>query len=141
MGKCLRVVVLIGIAACGTRGGQEKSGNEDRGGQPSETVPGREGGGEQGKQSGREQAGGQQTASAPGDQKVMLCDGQSSVTVPAGAEKTPENGRAVADALMAQWRQQHPGGGWQAEVARAHPRIPPPADNRSVLAAGQREGH
>jgi thiosulfate dehydrogenase len=79
---------------------------------------------------------------ASGDTEVLLCDGKSKVTVPAGAGRDRESGKAVADALMAQWRQRHPGGEWEADVARAHPRIPPPADNRDVLSPdGQREGH
>lgn len=78
---------------------------------------------------------------ASGGTDVLLCDGKTKVTIPPGTEKTRENGKAVADALMAQWRQQHPGGDWEADVARSHPRIPPPDDNSSVLArGGQREG-
>jgi len=72
---------------------------------------------------------------------VQLCDGKTTVDIPAGMEKTRANGQAVADALMAQWRQKNPGGDWEAEVKRAHPRIPPPADNAEVAAtAGQRDG-
>jgi hypothetical protein len=77
-----------------------------------------------------------------GDTEVVLCDGKTKVSVPAGTEKTRENGKAVADALMAKWRQQHPGSAWEADVARSHPRIPPPEDNSAILAeGGQRNGH
>jgi cytochrome c5 len=72
---------------------------------------------------------------------VELCDGKTTVEIPPGTKKSRASGEAVADALMAQWRQQHPDAGWEAEVRRSHPRIPPPADNADVLAAGgQRDG-
>jgi thiosulfate dehydrogenase len=73
--------------------------------------------------------------------KVVLCDGKTSVTLPAGADRNRQTGQAVADALMAQWRQQNPATGWEEDVARAHPRIPPPADNSDVVRVdGQRDG-
>jgi thiosulfate dehydrogenase len=72
---------------------------------------------------------------------VVLCDGKTKVEIPPGAEKSRAGGQTVADALMSQWRQRHPDAGWEAEVRRSHPRIPPPADNADVLAAGgQRDG-
>jgi thiosulfate dehydrogenase len=129
MAKRLRVIALIGIAACGTR--DEKSAVEKSAVEKSAVE-----------KSAVEKSAVEKAAPESLDARVTLCDGKTSVTVPAGTVKNRENGQAVADALMAQWRQQHADTDWEADVVRSHPRIPPPADNRAVLAAGgQREGH
>jgi thiosulfate dehydrogenase len=79
---------------------------------------------------------------ADGKTTVKLCDDHTTVDIPADQAKTKENGQAISDALMAQWKQRHPDTVWEDDVRRSHPRIPPPADNRAVLEAdSQREGH
>jgi len=73
---------------------------------------------------------------------VLLCDNHTTVDIPADMAKTKENGQAVADALMSQWKERHPDAKWEDDQRRSHPRIPPPADNKSVLAEGtQGEEH
>jgi len=49
------------------------------------------------------------------------------------------HGQALADSLLAQWQLRNPGRDWEAEVRRSHPNIPPPADNRAMIATGQAE--
>jgi len=80
------------------------------------------------------------STAAAGGTDVLLCDGKTKVTVAAATPPTRESGQHVADALMAQWRQQHPGGAWEDDVRRSHGHaIKPPADNRAVIASAGRE--
>jgi cytochrome c len=70
--------------------------------------------------------------------QVKLCDDHTTVdldTLPADRA----GGQAVADALMAQWRQKHPDQDWEHDVRRSWT-VQPPADNNAVLAGGQRAG-
>jgi hypothetical protein len=73
-----------------------------------------------------------------GKATVLLCDGHTSVDIPAGQAPTRETGQATADALMAQWRQQNPGRDWEADERRSH-RLVPPADNRHILTGDQKD--
>lgn len=84
--------------------------------------------------------GAQATAKETGTTEVKLCDDQTTVDVPSDMDRTRENGQAVADALMAQWKRKNPDAGWEADVKRSHPRIPPPDDNRAILAGAQHDG-
>ena len=73
---------------------------------------------------------------------VLLCDNHTTIDIPADMAKTKENGQAVSDELMAQWKARHPDAGWEEDVRRSHPHIPQPADNKAVLATGtQGDGH
>jgi len=86
----------------------------------------------------------EESAEAKTDEKttVLLCDNHTTVEIPTDMPKTKENGQAVADALMAQWKQRHPDAGWEEDERRAHPNIPKPAANDGVLATGtQGDGH
>jgi thiosulfate dehydrogenase len=63
-------------------------------------------------------------ASPSGDLVVGLCDGQTSVVVggvKAGQGLSPEQGRAVSDELMDQWKKKNPGAGshWDDEARLA----------------------
>jgi thiosulfate dehydrogenase len=75
-----------------------------------------------------------------GTTEVKLCDNHTTVDVPSDMAKTRENGQAVSDALMAQWKQKNPGVDWEADIRRSHPRIPPPDDNSAILVGAQHEG-
>jgi hypothetical protein len=86
-------------------------------------------------------AGGEPTsAGKDGTTEVKLCDNETTVDIPSDMAKTRENGQAVADSLMAQWKQKNPDLDWEADVKRSHPRIPPPDDNSEILAGAQHEG-
>jgi hypothetical protein len=63
---------------------------------------------------------------------VLLCDGKTKVTVPAG---TP--GTAIAGSLMAEWLRKNPNAGWEAEERERHTLLPT-ADNSALI--GQVEG-
>jgi cytochrome c len=76
---------------------------------------------------------------APKDE-VLLCDGETRTALPAGGATTAAQGQAISDALMAQWKQKHPDVAWEDDVRRSHPRIPPPFDNRAVLANAEAGG-
>jgi thiosulfate dehydrogenase len=80
------------------------------------------------------------TSGKEGTTEVKLCDDHTTVDVPSDMAKTRENGQAVSDALMAQWKQKNPGVDWEADIRRSHPRIPPPDDNSAILAGAQHEG-
>jgi thiosulfate dehydrogenase len=57
-------------------------------------------------------------SSKDGDLVVGLCDGKTSVTlsgVKEGSTLTSDQARGVSNALMAQWKQSHPGSSWDAE--------------------------
>lgn len=66
---------------------------------------------------------------------VDSCDGENKATVPKKA-----TGKALAEALMAQWLRDHPEKDWVAKEKAAHaPK--PPADNSDVVGTGQGESH
>lgn len=69
---------------------------------------------------------------------VELCDGETSTTVPARAERTAEGGLAIASELMAQWKRKHPDADW-VEVEREKHMIVPPEDNSGLI--GKTQGH
>ncbi|MGO9607018.1 MAG: cytochrome C [Candidatus Binataceae bacterium] len=87
-------------------------------------------------------------AAKEGGTVVMLCDGKTSIEIKdlkPGQQATEQQGRAVANELMAKWRQQHPGEHWEmAQAAGA----PSPDTNASTTApatskpaaAGQQQG-
>jgi thiosulfate dehydrogenase len=58
---------------------------------------------------------------------VLLCDGQTRVTVPAGT-----SGTAVAGALMAEWLRKNPNASWEAEERERHALLPA-ADNSGLV--------
>ena len=64
--------------------------------------------------------------------EVLLCDGQTRVTVPPG---TP--GTSVATALMAEWIRKNPNANWEAEERERHT-LQPSADNTGLV--GQLQG-
>ena len=66
--------------------------------------------------------------------KVELCDGETSTEVPNDLERTRENGQAIADALMAQWKRKNAERDW-IEIEREKHMIVEPADNSDVLGA------
>jgi cytochrome c len=55
--------------------------------------------------------------------------------VPSGA-----SGEILADALMDQWKRDHPERDWVAEEKEKH-ELKPPADNSALLEGGQADGH
>lgn len=68
--------------------------------------------------------------------EVKLCDDKTTTTVAADAPRTRANGQAVADALMAQWREANPNGDWVAEEKATHA-VVEPADNSALIGQGQ----
>jgi hypothetical protein len=81
-----------------------------------------------------ERAEGEATGEATGT-VVELCDGHTTVEVPAGQPVNTENGRRIAGDLMAQWREANPDAKW-GEDEPAHA-IVEPADNSNVIAEGE----
>lgn len=75
---------------------------------------------------------------ADGKTEVKLCDNHTTVMLDE-LPKDRAGGQAVADQLMAQWRQQHEGAEWETAVRRSWT-VKPPADNKAVLAGDQRGG-
>lgn len=76
---------------------------------------------------------------ATGDEagtEVKLCDNHTTVTVPAGTAKTKENGVAISEALMAQWKRDHPDSNWVQEELDRHTLVEP-ADNTPLVGRGQ----
>ena len=78
--------------------------------------------------------GGTATAAGGGGDstEVLLCDGQTKVSVAAG---TP--GTAVAGALMTEWMRKNPNSNWEAEERERHT-LQPAADNSALI--GQVQG-
>ena len=71
------------------------------------------------------------------DQKVIpTCDGVGQAVVAEDAE-----GQELADALLAQWKRDHPDRNWVEAEKEAHALAAPPADNSALLTGGQAEGH
>ncbi len=64
---------------------------------------------------------------------VMLCDGQTQVTVPEGT-----SGTTIAGALMGEWLRKNPNVNWAEEQREAH-ELQPAADNSGLV--GQVDGH
>jgi cytochrome c len=71
-------------------------------------------------------------APSPPGTEVVLCDGQTKVTVPPG---TP--GTAVAGSLMAEWLRKNPSASWEAEERERHT-LQPAAENTELI--GQLQG-
>lgn len=67
--------------------------------------------------------------------ELTSCDGENTVTVSEDLA-----GAALADALMDQWKRDHPGRDWVAEEKQAHA-FRPPADNSDLLRGDQGKGH
>jgi len=72
-------------------------------------------------------------ATPPGtNTKVLLCDGQTEVTVPAGT-----SGTSVAGALMTEWVRKNPNANWEVDERERHT-LQPSADNSALV--GQVQG-
>jgi thiosulfate dehydrogenase len=67
------------------------------------------------------------SAVAPGEIDVLLCDGQTRTTVPAG---TP--GTTIAGALMDEWLRKNPNSNWEAEERERHT-LQGSADNAELV--------
>ena len=67
--------------------------------------------------------------------EFTTCDGSGRAKVTRGAA-----GQELADALMAQWKRDHPEADWVAQEKERH-ELKPAADNSALLAGGQAEGH
>jgi len=67
--------------------------------------------------------------------EVTTCDGTGKAMV-----ASDEAGHELADALMAQWKRDHPDANWVAQEKERH-ELKPPADNSALLEGGQAEGH
>jgi len=67
--------------------------------------------------------------------EFTTCDGRTKTKVAKNA-----SGQALADALMAQWKREHPDRDWVSEEKQRH-EIEPPADNSLLLKGEQGEGH
>jgi hypothetical protein len=80
----------------------------------------------------------QQAATTPkaGGESVKLgsCDGENTVEVSKALA-----GQALADALMDQWKRNHPEANWVTVQKEQHA-IKPPADNADLLKGSQRKG-
>lgn len=68
--------------------------------------------------------------------EVLLCDGETRVSVSPSGPMTAEDGRRVAAGLMAQWIEKNPQAEWDQDERVAHT-VNPPADNRHLLGKGQ----
>ncbi len=66
---------------------------------------------------------------------VGSCDGENTVKV-----SKELAGQPLADALMDQWKRDHPEANWVAEEKAKHT-LQPPADNSDLLKDGQGKGH
>ncbi len=69
--------------------------------------------------------------------EVKLCDNHTTVAL-TELPKDRAGGEAIADQLMAQWRQNHPDQQWETSVRRSWT-IKAPFDNKGVLGGKQRE--
>ena len=67
--------------------------------------------------------------------EFTTCDGRGKAKVAKDA-----TGQPLADALMDQWKRDHPDRDWVTEEKQRH-EIKPPADNSPLLKGGQAEGH
>ncbi len=62
-----------------------------------------------------------------GGVEVLLCDGKTKITVPAG---TP--GTAIAGSLMSEWMRRNPNANWEAEERERHT-LEPAAENKDLV--------
>lgn len=62
-----------------------------------------------------------------GGVEVLLCDGKTKITVPAG---TP--GTAIAGSLMSEWLRKNPDANWEAEERERHT-LQPAAENKDLI--------
>lgn len=69
------------------------------------------------------------------DVEVTTCDGSGKAMVEKDA-----TGQELADALMAQWKRDHPDADWVEQEKERH-ELKPPADNSALLEGEQAEGH
>lgn len=67
---------------------------------------------------------------------MMTCDGKGQAVVAKDAD-----GQELADALLAQWKRDHPERNWVEVEKKAHALAAPPADNSALLKGEQAEGH
>jgi len=67
--------------------------------------------------------------------EITTCDGTGKAMVARDVA-----GQELADALMAQWKRDHPEADWVAQEKERH-ELKGPADNSALLAGGQAEGH
>jgi cytochrome c len=76
-------------------------------------------------------------AAKAADENVTVgsCDGENTVKV-----KKELAGQPLADALMDQWKRDHPEANWVTEEKEKHT-LQPPADNSDLLKDGQGKGH
>lgn len=78
--------------------------------------------------------------------EAELCDGETKIALDKRPE-TREEGRAVADAMMAAWSERNPGAAWQEpeegweEKVRERHFIASSHDNSDLLDGGQGDGH
>ncbi|MEZ5987659.1 MAG: hypothetical protein R3F30_00745 [Planctomycetota bacterium] len=81
--------------------------------------------------------------------QVQLCDGETSVSLPAEPASRAE-AQAVADGLMAAWKAKNPERAWvmeqdgqdaQEALLQKRFQLVGPYDNRAMLGEGQAEGH
>ncbi|HLA83311.1 MAG TPA: hypothetical protein VJL29_00840 [Thermoguttaceae bacterium] len=70
-----------------------------------------------------------------GEEVVTTCDGKNKAKIPKDL-----TGKGRADALMDQWRRDHPDSDWVQHEKEAHA-LKPPADNSAVLKGDQAKGH
>ena len=79
--------------------------------------------------------------SPSGNLTVALCDGETVAEVPGvkeGETPTPEQARAVADTLMAEWRRKNPNAAWEGEPMRVAQALPPQGGVQGAPAAAER---
>jgi len=69
------------------------------------------------------------------EEVVVTCDGKGKATIPSDVV-----GQTRADALLDQWKRDHPDSNWVEEERKAHA-FKEPADNSDVLKGGQAKGH
>ncbi|MBN1590508.1 MAG: hypothetical protein JW888_13415 [Pirellulales bacterium] len=68
-------------------------------------------------------------------EELLSCDGKATITISKSV-----TGQARADALMEQWKHNHPDRNWVEEEKAAHA-FEEPADNSDILKDGQAKGH
>lgn len=64
--------------------------------------------------------------------QVLLCDGETKATIPAGQVPDEEVGRRVSAKLMAEWLKKHPDAKWEMAERSRHD-IVPAADNLDLI--------
>ena len=86
---------------------------------------------DQGCKSGAARPGGEPGAGKGEEVALTNCDGSTVAMVPANA-----TGQGLADALLDQWKREHPDRDWVAEEKERH-ELKPPADNSALLKGDQ----